>query len=144
MHTAMKQLTQQILLPLSIWQDINREYSCGEKELRRALRYECNSNRAKELRRAALNRGGLVYRWKTAPKGYVPKVGTEHDEMSGAIRQKINERLELVFTRDGRFEIRVDSEPAYQGEGVTTREWGNMLLSLETIDRAVSAEQSRP
>lgn len=140
----MKNLTQQILLPLSVWKDINREYSCGEKELRRALRYEVNSPRAKELRRAALNKGGLVYRYRQAPKGYVPSVSTEHDEASGEIRQKIGDRMELVFLRDGRFEIRVDSEPAYTGAGATMREWGDLLLSLETIDRAIAAEPSRP
>lgn len=52
---------KQILLPTKVKSEIMKEFSVNRNDLRRALIYERNSNRAKMLRAIALERGGVVY-----------------------------------------------------------------------------------
>ncbi len=54
-------MTRQILLPASVLREMRETFKVGRNVLRRALNYERNSDRAKALRAAALERGGLIY-----------------------------------------------------------------------------------
>ena len=74
-------MTRQILLPASVLREMRETFKVGRNVLRRALNYERNSDRAKALRAAALERGGLIYTGEHAPKGYCPNVETRHDHV---------------------------------------------------------------
>lgn len=61
-------MTRQILLPASVLREMRETFKVGRNVLRRALNYERNSDRAKALRAAALERGGLIYTGNTPRK----------------------------------------------------------------------------
>lgn len=54
-------MEKQILLPVTVLRELKDTFKVGRNDLRRALNYERNSKRAKMLRSAALERGGLIY-----------------------------------------------------------------------------------
>lgn len=54
-------MSKQILIPTKTRSEMLRTLKVGRNTLRRALMFEVNSEKAKLLREAALERGGLVY-----------------------------------------------------------------------------------
>lgn len=54
-------MEKQILLPIAVLRELKDTFKVGRNDLRRALNYERNSSRARMLRCAALERGGLIY-----------------------------------------------------------------------------------
>jgi len=60
----LKPMTTQILLPSSIKRELREAHNASRIELDRALKFQINSTRAKELRTAAYDRGGLDYQLK--------------------------------------------------------------------------------
>lgn len=64
-------MTRQILLPASVLREMRETFKVGRNVLRRALNYERNSDRAKALRAAALERGGLIYTGEQIGRAHV-------------------------------------------------------------------------
>jgi hypothetical protein len=128
-------MNQQILLPDRVKREMNTTFKCGENELNRALTYARNSSRAKMLRIAALERGGVIYTGAHAPNGYCPEVETRHDHATGMMYQNIGKRVELqVQTRPGNVAtIVVDGEPVATLTDLTLKSWGDALYSLQQI-----------
>lgn len=62
-------MEKQILLPVIVLRELKDTFKVGRNDLRRALNYERNSRRAKMLRSAALERGGLIYTKEGAGEG---------------------------------------------------------------------------
>ena len=93
-------MTKQILLPASVLREMREKFKVGRNDLRRALNYERNSDRARMLRAAALERGGLIYTGERAPKGYCPSVETRHDQVRGMMYQTFGGRVELQVSRE--------------------------------------------
>jgi len=125
---------KQILLPLSVQKELNTEHKCSENELRRALNYQRNSKRAKMLRVAALERGGLIYTSAHAPSGYCPNVDTRHDHAKRVMSQMIGERVELQVSRDrNTATIIIDGEEVATFDGMTISSWGDVLYSLQQV-----------
>ena len=54
-------MKEQILLPPAVAAELRKTFKIERNTLRRALIYESNSDRARMLRAAALERGGVVY-----------------------------------------------------------------------------------
>lgn len=127
-------MDQQILLPDRIKREMNIQYKCGENELNRALTYARNSPRAKMLRIAALERGGVIYTGSHAPNGFCPNVDTRHDRRTGITHQKFGDRVELQVSRaTNAATIVVDGKSVATIEGLTLRSWGDALYSLQQI-----------
>lgn len=54
-------MKNQILLPTSIKRELRQTFKATRNELDRALKYKLNSDRAKTLRAAAIERGAVLY-----------------------------------------------------------------------------------
>ena len=67
-------MTRQILLPTSVRMEMVKTFKITRSTLDRALKYKGNSARDNMLRKAAFQRGGVIYLGITAPKGYLPDV----------------------------------------------------------------------
>lgn len=127
-------MKKQILLPTSVLRELRAVFGVGRNDVRRALNYERNSERAKLLRAAALSRGGLIYTCAVAPASYMPNVETHYDHVRGVIYQSITERVELQICRETNVAtIFVNGEPLATFDDMTTGTWGNVLYSLQQI-----------
>lgn len=127
-------MTKQILLPASVLREMRETFKVGRNVLRRALNYERNSDRAKALRAAALERGGLIYAGKPAPKDYRPNVETRYDQVRGVMYQNFGDRVELQVDREtNAATIIIDHEPVATFNDMTLGTWGDVLYSLQNI-----------
>lgn len=86
--------TKQILLPTTVRMEMVKTFKITRSTLDRALKYKGNSARDNMLRKAAFQRGGVIYLGITAPKGYLPDVDTTFE--NGCMRQKFGHRIEVV------------------------------------------------
>lgn len=133
-------MTRQILLPASVLREMRETFKVGRNVLRRALNYERNSDRAKSLRAAALERGGLIYTGKHATKGYCPNVETRHDHVRGVMYQNFGDRVELQVSREtNAATIIIDHEPVATFNDMTIGTWGDVLYSLQRIYNQLNA-----
>lgn len=115
-------------------------FKVGRNVLRRALNYERNSDRAKALRAAALERGGLIYAGKPAPKDYRPNVETRYDQVRGVMYQNFGDRVELQVDREtNAATIIIDHEPVATFNDITLGAWGDVLYSLQNIYNQLNA-----
>jgi len=104
-----------------------KTFKITRSTLDRALKYKGNSARDNMLRKAAFQRGGVIYLGITAPKGYLPDVDTTFE--NGCMRQRFGRRIEVVVhLESNRTTIQVASF-----DDLTVSTWGNMLYSLQTI-----------
>lgn len=127
-------MTKQILLPHSVRKELDRTFKLGRNELQRALTYTTNSGRAKMLRVAALQRGGLVYTGEHAPNGYCPDVETNFDHTNGIMRQNFGKRVVLeVKRKTNEATVIIDEQPVATFEDMTLSAWGNVLYSLQQV-----------
>jgi hypothetical protein len=133
-------MTRQILLPASVLREMRETFKVERHVLRRALNYERNSDRAKALRAAALERGGLIYTGEHAPKGYCPNVETRHDHVRGMMYQNFGDRVELQVSREtNAATIIIDHEPVATFNDMTIGTWGDVLYSLQKIYNQLNA-----
>ena len=86
--------TKQILLPTTVRMEMVKTFKITRSTLDRALKYKGNSARDNMLRKAAFQRGGVIYLGITAPKGYLPDVDTTFE--NGCMRQRFGRRIEVV------------------------------------------------
>lgn len=70
-----------------------KTFKITRSTLDRALKYKGNSARDNMLRKAAFQRGGVIYLGITAPKGYLPDVDTTFE--NGCMRQRFGRRIEV-------------------------------------------------
>lgn len=132
-------MTRQILLPVSVLREIREKFKVGRNDLRRALNYGCNSDRAKMLRAAALERGGLIYTGKHAPRGFCPNVETRFDHVRGMMYQSFGARVELQVNRNtNAATIIIDNEVVATFDDMTLGTWGDVLYSLQKIYNQLS------
>ncbi len=133
-------MEKQILLPPAIQKEMNATFKLKGTTLWRALTYRRNSPKAKMLRIAALERGGVIYTGAHAPKGYSPDVDTRHDHVNGMMCQSIGERVELQVTRPGNVAtILIDGEPVATFDDMTIGSWRDILYSLQQIYNQLNA-----
>ncbi len=131
-------MKKQILLPPSILRELRETFKVGRNDLRRALNYERNSDRAITLRRAALERGGLIYTGIKAPQGYIPPVETKFD--AGTMYQFLGNRVELRLNKEtNEARIIIDSIEIAKFNDMTTESWGDVLYSLQQIYNQLNA-----
>lgn len=125
-------MKKQILLPPSVLRELRETFNVGRNELWRALNYERNSNRANTLRKAALERGGLIYTGVKAPKGFLPLVETKFD--AETMYQFFGNRVELRLNKaTNESKIIIDSVEVARFNDMTTESWGDVLYSLQQI-----------
>lgn len=133
-------MTKQILLPASVLREMREKFKVGRNDLRRALNYERNSDRARMLRAAALKRGGLIFTGERAPQGYCPNVETRHDQVRGMMYQTFGDRVELQVSREtNAATIIIDNEPVATFNDMTLDTWGDVLYSLQKIYNQLNA-----
>lgn len=133
-------MKKQILLPTSSLRELRETFKVGRNDLRRALNYERNSERAKMLRAAALQRGGLIYTNEQAPQGYCPNVETKHDHVQGIMYQSFGGRVELQVNRTtNAATIIIDGVAVASFNDMTLSTWGNVLYSLQQIYNQLNA-----
>lgn len=128
-------MKKQILLPVSELREIREKFKVGRNDLRRALNYERNSDRARMLRAAALERGGLIYTGERHPDGYMPKgVVTEYNHGKGIMRQRFGQRVMLEVSRHTNMaKIIIDGKVLASFDDMTLDSWGDVLYSLQKI-----------
>jgi len=127
-------MERQIFLPGPIRKEMAEVFKLGRNELSRALAYERNTAKAKMLRIAALERGGVIYTGVHAPKGFCPDVETGHDHATRTMTQRIGDRVALVVSRDTNTAmIEIDGEPVATFREMTLGAWGDVLYALQQI-----------
>ena len=110
----------------------NLAFKITRSTLDRALKYKGNSARDNMLRKAAFQRGGVIYLGITAPKGYLPDVDTTFE--NGCMRQRFGRRIEVVVhLGSNRTTIHIDGQRVASFDDLTVSTWGNMLYSLQLI-----------
>ena len=131
-------MEKQILLPMKVKQEMMRTFGVGRKVLGTALKYQNDSNNAKMLRAAALQRGGVVYTGESAPAGFVPKIKTS---ATGEIMtQLLGECIVLCTNKKlNRVRLFINNEEVLVEENVTIRHWGDMLYSLRSLYEKLNA-----
>ncbi|WP_418991726.1 hypothetical protein [Alistipes sp.] len=123
---------KQILLPTAVRMEMVRTFKITRSTLDRALKYTGNSARDNMLRKAALQRGGLIYLGVPAPNGYLPEVATSFED--GYMRQRFGERIEVALhLESNKAVLKIDGREAAKFDGLTVGAWGNMLYSLQQI-----------
>lgn len=133
-------MKKQILLPTAKLRELREAFNVGRNDLRRALNYDRNSDRARMLRAAALERGGLIYTGEHAPQGYCPNVETKHDQARGMMYQTFGDRVELQVSRETNVAtIVIDNEPVATFNNMTLGTWGDVLFSLQKIYNQLNA-----
>ncbi len=136
----MKTTSKEILLPSSVRREMNATFKCGRNELSRALTYERNSSRAKMLRAAAMERGGLIYTGVKAPNGYCPDIETKVDHVREIIHQQLGRRVELeVGIKTGVITILIDGAPVATLEDATLDTWADAVYSLQQTHNQLNA-----
>lgn len=125
-------MTKQILLPTTVRMEMVKNFKITRSALDRALKYKGNSSRDNMLRQAALQRGGMIYRGITAPKGYIPDVDTTFE--NGYMHQWFGRRIEVVVHMESnKTVINIDGRQVVSFDGLTLSSWGNMLYALQMI-----------
>ncbi|MEG1842547.1 MAG: hypothetical protein RR221_07540 [Alistipes sp.] len=133
-------MEKQILLPAAARRELVVTFKSSRCELGRALTYTVNSKRAKVLRAAALQRGGLIYTNEQAPQGYCPNVETIHDHRQGIMYQSFGGRVELQVNRaTNAATIVIDGATVATFNDMTLSTWGNVLYSLQQIYNQLNA-----
>lgn len=136
----MVNMTKQILLPAAVLREMREKFKVGRNDLRRALNYERNSDRAKMLRAAALERGGMIYTGEHAPAGFCPDVETVHDHCRGIIHQTFGNRVELILERKtNKATVIIDGNRVATFYDMTIKSWGDVLYSLQKIYNQLNA-----
>ncbi len=127
-------MDRQILIPTQIRKELDAKFKCKRNELSRALAYERNSSRAKMLRIAALEAGGVIYTGAHAPNGFCPDVETIYYHKIPMMRQRFGAWVELLVSRETNAAvIIVNGEPVAKLDGLTLRSWGDALYALQQI-----------
>lgn len=133
-------MEKQILLPANIRREMAEQFKASRNEMRRALNYTINSKRAKMLRAAALQRGGLIYTGMVAPAGYMPDVETHFDHSAGVMHQTLRGRVRLsVNLKENITTIYVDDKQVTKLDDMTIASWGNVLYSLQQMYNQLNA-----
>ncbi len=100
--------------------------------LDRALKYQGNSSRDRMLRAAALERGGVTYLGERVYNGFMPAVDTSCSDR--VLVQRLTDRVSLRINMDGdSVRLFVDGQEVMAQEGVTLRQWGDILYSLRHL-----------
>ncbi len=127
-------MEREILLPNRIQRSLSAEHKCSENELNRALKYQRNSPRAKRLRRAAIERGGLIFTGERKPQGFMPDADTRFDHSEEVMYQKFGNRVELQVSRKtNTATVFIDGELVATFENYTMRDWQDSVYSLQQI-----------
>jgi hypothetical protein len=125
-------LLMNLTKPNVVQVEMVKTFKITRSTLDRALKYKGNSARDNMLRKAAFQRGGVIYLGITAPKGYLPDVDTTFE--NGCMRQKFGHRIEVVVhLESNRTTIHIDGQKVASFDDLTVSTWGNMLYSLQTI-----------
>ena len=125
-------MNKQILLPYAIKKELSKTFSSSRHELNRALTYAINSPRAKELRAAALERGGLIYTAVVAPSGYMPDVETRFP--MGYMVQSFGDRVVLSLNRATNVAtLSVDGAEVASFNDMNLGTWGSVLYSMQQM-----------
>lgn len=131
-------MEKQILLPTSVKREMLMTFGIGRDKLRDALLYKANTPRAKMLRAAALQRGGVVYTGEAAPADFVPKIKTS--STGEIMTQLLGERIVLCVNKKlNRARLFINNEEVLVEENVTIRYWGDMLYSLRSLYEKLNA-----
>lgn len=137
-------MNKQILLPAQEVRRINKEFKTSTNELARALQYQRNSDRARMLRKVALERGGLIYTAAVAPAGYMPDVETRFPV--GYMVQSFGGRVVLSLNRaTNEATLSVDGAAVASFNDMTTESWGSVLCSMQQMyNTLISKSDARP
>lgn len=125
-------MAKQILLPTEIRTQMATTFKVTRAVLDRALGYRGNSSRDRMLRAAALERGGVIYLGERVANGFMPAV----DTVGGGrvLVQRLTDRVVLRINRDSdSVSLLVDGQEVMARDGVTLRQWGDILYSLRHL-----------
>ncbi|MDE7133768.1 MAG: hypothetical protein K2N86_00600 [Rikenellaceae bacterium] len=130
-------MEKQILLPVKVKREMMHTFNVGRTRLGAALKYESNSPRAKMLRAAAIQRGGMIYTGQMVPKAQSQSTDTVKDRevsvrlIGGKVQLKID--IETSTVR-----LLVDGVEAFVEARVPIQEWSKTLCTaLQQINEMV-------
>ncbi|MDE6482565.1 MAG: hypothetical protein K2L01_02220 [Rikenellaceae bacterium] len=125
-------MAKQILLPSEVRAQMATTFKVTRTALDRALKYQGNSSRDRMLRAAALERGGVTYLGERVYNGFMPAVDTSCSDR--VLVQRLTDRVSLRINMDGdSVRLFVDGQEVMAQEGVTLRQWGDILYSLRHL-----------
>ena len=127
-------MNKQILIPDAVKREMNKTFQLSENALNRALQYKVNSSKARMIRAAALERGGLIYLDKPMPIGNAPVWSTIFDHDKGRIVQDFDKGLQLTLsTETGVGILTLNGEEIARFEDVTTKKWSHLVANVQLI-----------
>lgn len=133
-------MEKQILVPTSMRAQLARDFKCDINSVRRALLYKRNGNVSRAVRKAALERGGLIYTGIAAPAGYMPDVDTCFDHANGYMYQTIGNKVKLsLHLPTNLVTISVDGNKVAEFADMTTASWSNVLYAMQQMYNKLNA-----
>ncbi len=106
-------------------------FNVNKVSLWNALQFNCSSPRARMLRAAAIQRGGIVYTGRI-PDGYIPPVSTEFDHSKGIIVQKFGAAAKITIDKSTAT-IEIPGAVPITIDGVTVAQWERLLYSVQML-----------
>ena len=133
-------MNKQILIPAKTRTEMLHTFKVGRNTLRRALMYEVNSPKAKMLRAAALERGGLIYTDEVRELAIRDEdVVTEFDHTAGFMYQTFFKKVFLALNmRTGDTSLSVDGEKIVEFGNMGVAKWANVLYCVQQVDNQLN------
>lgn len=121
-----------IILPSSGISKLAKDFKVSREWVGKALRGKANSPMGNMLRKAALERGGKLFREVTAPEGYVPECETTFDTAARTMTQVFSDRVRLVADlATGTVELFIDGKVQQTHQSVTLQQLADIQATAE-------------
>lgn len=130
-------MNKQILLPTKVKSELGRTFKIDRMAVGRALKYECHSQRARMLRTAALERGGLIYNGPV-PAEFVPQCNTEFDHQKKVVIQKFGNSATVTISKTTAT-VELPGCEKITIEGITNANWNALLFGVQQIVNQLNA-----
>lgn len=121
-----------IILPNSGISKLARDFKVSRQWAGKALKGEVATPVGNMLRKAALERGGKVFREVTAPEGYIPECEISFDTAARTMTQVFSDRVRLVADlATGTVELYGAGEIRLTYHDVTLQQLANIQATAE-------------
>jgi hypothetical protein len=132
---------KQIFLPTEVKKELMKDFKTNKVTLWNALTFKTNSSFANMLRKAALERGGVLYGDSKRKEGYTPTCDTDFNTAAHTMIQRFGERVKLIAsTVSGSVQVFVDEELKVSYDIKTLEELGEIQTNVEALAGELSRQ----
>lgn len=132
---------KQIFLPTELKKQLMKDFKTNKVTLWNALNFKTNSSFANMLRKAAVERGGVLYGDSKCKEGYAPTCDTNFNTAAHTMIQHFSERVKLIAsTVSGSVQVFVDEELKVSYDIKTLEELGEIQTNAEALAGELSRQ----